>query len=175
MGKSGQCHASRRTPWKARKRLHVPEVCPQIQHLPDPKADEKESGAETEPLDTVVGALVSIPQLLLPRSQVVHLADNLGHHLLHSPQVGLDWLELLGCLDRGPVLGVGADIDVQLDVAGRVVDLLGCLSRPGNQSPLIDFLFALSPSKRGPAFCHVGMHSHPVKRFSKQTSNAASE
>lgn len=104
-----------------------PEVCPEIQNLPHPQPDEKEGGAKAEPLDAVVGALVGVAQLLLPCPQVVHLADNLLDHLLHAPQVRLDGLELLRCLDRRPVLGVGADVDIELDVPVRVGELLGCL------------------------------------------------
>ena len=106
---------------------HEPEVRPQVQDLPDPEHDQDKGGAEPEPLDSVVGALVGVAQLLLPRPQVVHLAHDLGDHLLHTAKVGLDRLELLGGLDRGPVLRVGADVDVELDVAGRVGDVPGCL------------------------------------------------
>lgn len=124
------------TPGKATE--HRPEVRPQVQHLPHPQPNEHEGRAEAEPLDAVVGALVGVAQLLLARAQVVHLADNLRHHLLHAPQVGLDGLELLGRLDRRPVLGVGADVNVELDVAdrfgefcygkgGRVLALVLCL------------------------------------------------
>lgn len=37
--------------------------------------------------------------------------------IFHAPQLHLDGLELLGGLDGGPVLGIGADIDVELDGA----------------------------------------------------------
>lgn len=105
---------------------HRPEVRPQVQDLPDPENDQDEGGAETEPLNPVVGALVGVAQLLLARPQVVHLAHNLGYHLLHTAKVSLDRLELLGGLNRRPVLCVGTDVDVELDVAGRVGDVPGC-------------------------------------------------
>lgn len=108
--------------------VNQPEVRPQIQDLPHPKHDQDEGGAQAKPLDAVVGALVGVAQLLLPRPQVVHLVDDLGHHLLHAAQVRLDRLELLGCLDRRPVLGVCAYVDVQLDVAVGVGDVLGCFA-----------------------------------------------
>lgn len=104
---------------------HEPEVRSQVQDLPDPEHDQDESGAEAEPLDPVVGALVCVAQLLLARPQVVHLAHDLGDHLLHTAKVSLDRLELFGGLDRGPVLCVGTDVDVELDVAGRVGDVPG--------------------------------------------------
>lgn len=108
------------------RRGYRPEVRPQVQDLPDPEHNQDEGGAEPEPLDSVVGALVGVAQLLLPRPQVVHLAHDLGDHLLHTAQVSLDRLELLGGLDRGPVLCVGTDVDIELDVAARVGDVLGC-------------------------------------------------
>lgn len=108
-----------------RGEFHEPEVRPQVQDLPDPEHDQDEGGAEPEPLDPVVGALVGVAQLLLARPQVVHLAHDLGDHLLHTAKVRLDRLELLGGLDRGPVLCVGADVDVEFDVAGRVAKVPG--------------------------------------------------
>lgn len=103
-----------------------PEVGPQVHDLPHPQRHQQKGGAEAEPLDAVVGALVGVSQLLLARPQVVHLADDLGDHLLDAAEVGLDGLQLLGGLDGGPVLRVGADVDVEFHVAGGVVDVFGC-------------------------------------------------
>lgn len=97
-----------------------PEVGAQVHDLPAPEADEQHGGADAEPLDAVVGALVGVAQALLARPQVVHLADDLADHLLDPAHLHLDRLQLLRRLDRGPVLGVGTDVDVQLDVAVRV-------------------------------------------------------
>lgn len=97
-----------------------PEVCPQVHDLPAPEADQQQGCAEAEPLDAGVGALVGVAQLLLARAQVLHLVDDLGQHLLDAPQLGLDGLELLVGLDGGPVLGVGANVDVELNVPEAV-------------------------------------------------------
>lgn len=100
---------------------HEPEVCPQVHNLPAPETNEQEGRAKAKPLDTRVGALVGVAQLLLAHAQVVHLLDNLAQHLLDAPQLSLDWLELLVGLNRRPVLGIGADIDIQLNVAEAVL------------------------------------------------------
>jgi hypothetical protein len=60
---------------------------------------------------------------VLARAEIVHLAVDLGDELLDAAQLGLDGLELLGRLDRRPVLCVGADVDVELDVAGWLLDV----------------------------------------------------
>lgn len=93
------------------------EVGPQVHDLPGPEDDEQHGGADAEPLDPCVRALVGVAQLDLARAQVVHLVDDLSQLLLHAPQLRLDGLELLASLDRGPVLGVGANVNVELDVA----------------------------------------------------------
>ena len=102
-----------------------PEIRAQVHNLPHPQANQQKGGAHAEPLDAVVGALVGVAQGLLAGAQVVHLADHLGDHLLDAAQLRLDGLELLGGLDGGPVLGVGADVDVELDVAVGVGDVAG--------------------------------------------------
>lgn len=103
-----------------------PEVGAQVHDLPAPEGDEQGGGADAEPLDAGVGALVGVAQLLLAGAQVVHLVDDLLDHLLDAAQVRLDGAQLLGGLDGGPVLGVGADVDVQLDVARGVVVSCWC-------------------------------------------------
>lgn len=108
------------------KERHEPEVCAQVQNLPHPQRHQDDGGAKPKPLDTGVGALVGVSQLLFPGSQVIHLADDLDHHLLHPAQISLDGLELLGGLDGGPVLGVGANVDVELDLLYRLADVFGC-------------------------------------------------
>jgi hypothetical protein len=93
------------------------KVGTEVHDLPSPEADEQPRGTDAEPLDTGVCALVGVAQLLLARPQVLHLAHNLGGGLFDASQLGLHGLELLGGLDGGPVLGVGANVDVELDGA----------------------------------------------------------
>lgn len=97
------------------------EVGAEVHNLPAPETNQQPRSADTEPLDTVVGALVGITQLLLTKAQVLHLVDNLGRQLLDAAQVGLDGLELLLGLDGRPVTGVGANIDIELNGTGRGV------------------------------------------------------
>lgn len=94
------------------------EVGAQVHNLPSPKTDEQPGGADAEPLDTVVRALVGVAQSLLSCPEVIHLADNLSRQLLNASQLSLDRLELLGGLDGGPVLGVSANVNVELDGSG---------------------------------------------------------
>lgn len=93
------------------------EVGAQVEDLPGPEANQQPGGQDAEPLDAGVCALVGVAQLLLAVAQVLHLVDNLARELLDAAQVGLNGLELLVGLDRVPVLGVGTDVDVELDVA----------------------------------------------------------
>lgn len=113
------------------------EVGAQVHDLPAPEADEQPRGADAEPLDARVGALVGVAQLLLARAQVVHLAHNLGRQLLDPAQVRFDGLELLRRLDGRPVLGVGANVDVELDVAEGRVGAASCIV------PLLDYRDAM--------------------------------
>lgn len=56
--------------------------------------------------------------------------DDFLSQLLDTAQLGLDRLELLGGLDGAPVFGVGANVNIELDVArGRVrsTSYRGCL------------------------------------------------
>jgi hypothetical protein len=99
-----------------------PEVSPQVHNLPSSQANEHTHGTECKPLHPLVGALVGITQTLLTRTEVIHLCDNVGDHLLDAAEVGLDRLELLLRLDGGPVAGVGADLDIEIDFAGGVGD-----------------------------------------------------
>ena len=107
------------------KKRDIPEVGPQVHDLPRPEADEQPRGADAEVLDPAVGALVGIAQLLLAQPQVLHLRHDLGDGLLDAAQLGLDGLELLRGLDGGPVLGVGADVDVELHVAAEGLVVVG--------------------------------------------------
>jgi len=103
-----------------------PEVGAEVHDLPHPKGEEDQGGDDAEPLDAGVGALVGVAQLVLTELEVVHLLVDLGHELLDAAQLGLDGLELLSSLDGGPVLGVGADVDVELDVTEGVGDVSRC-------------------------------------------------
>lgn len=62
---------------------------------------------------------------MLSCAEVFHLSDKLASDFLDAAELSLNRLELLGGLDGGPVLGVGADVDIELNMAGRVVDSLG--------------------------------------------------
>lgn len=98
------------------------EISPQVDNLPRTQTNQHTHGAEGEPLHALVGALVGVTQALLTGAEVVHLADNLGDHLLDTAEVGLDGLELLLGLDAGPVAGVGADFNVEFDFAGWIAN-----------------------------------------------------
>lgn len=99
-----------------------PEVSPQVDNLPSSQTNEHTHGTEREPLHPLVGALVGITQTLLTRAEVIHLCNDVGDHLLHAAEVGLDGLELLLCLDGGPVAGVGADLDIEINFTGGIGD-----------------------------------------------------
>lgn len=102
-----------------------PEIRPQVHNLPDPKPNEDPRGRDAEPLDAGIGALVGITELLLPHAKVFHVAHNLLGLLVDTTQVRLDGLQLLRRLDGAPVLGVGADVDVELDAACGGVRSMG--------------------------------------------------
>lgn len=94
------------------------KVGAEVHDLPAPEADEEPGGADAEPLDARVCALVGVAELLLAGAEVLHLLDDLAGELLDAAQVGLDGLELVVGLDGGPVAGVGANLDVELNLAG---------------------------------------------------------
>lgn len=95
------------------------EVRPQIDNLPCAQPDQRHHDSSRKPLDALVRALVGIPQLLFAPPEVLHLSDNLTNNLLNTLQFDLDGLELLGSLDSVPIAGVGANIDVELNLAGE--------------------------------------------------------
>ena len=99
-----------------------PEVRPQVHNLPRTQRHEHSHGSNGEPLDSLVGALVGISQLDLTAPQVVQLGHNFGRNFTDSLQLGFHGLQLLACLDGIPVFCVGANVDVELDVAVRVSD-----------------------------------------------------
>jgi hypothetical protein len=103
-----------------------PEVRSQIHNLPRTQRHEHSHGADSKPLDALVCALIRISQLDLAPSQVVQLGDNLRGNLADPLELCFHGLQLLAGLDCVPVLGVGADVDVQLDVAVWVLDRVGC-------------------------------------------------
>lgn len=97
-----------------------PEISPQINNLPHAQTHQHPHSAKREPLDPLIRALIRITQLLLSRPQVLHLAHNLGDHLLDAAQVRLNGFELLLDLNAGPIAGVGADVNVEFDRAAGV-------------------------------------------------------
>lgn len=137
----------------------APEITPQVHDLPCAQTDQHQHGQVAKPLDALVGALVGVPQLLLACAQVVHLGDDLADDFLDAAEFGFDGLELLAGLDGGPVLCVGADVDVEFDMA-RGVQVTGGLC---------------SASQTSQAEVGVGLaDALPVRMLSKHTSKAES-
>jgi hypothetical protein len=101
------------------------EVGAEVHDLPTPETNQEPGGSNTEPLDTVVGALVGISELLLSGAEVLHLSNKLAGDLLNTAELSLDRLELLGGLDGGPILSIGTNIDIEFNVTGRAVKSLG--------------------------------------------------
>lgn len=101
------------------------EVGAEVHDLPSPETDQEPGGSDTEPLDAVVGALVGVSELLLTGAEVLHLGNKLAGDLLDTAELSLNRLELLGGLNSRPILGVGANVDIKLDVTGRAVESLG--------------------------------------------------
>ena len=99
-------------------RRNVPEISPQVHDLPRAQPHQHPHRPKRKPFDALIGALVRVPKLLLPRPEVVHLSDNLPDQLFDASQLRLDRLQLLLRLDGRPVSGVGADVNVQFNVAG---------------------------------------------------------
>lgn len=92
-----------------------PKVSPQVSNLPSPQPNKHPHRPERKPLNPLVGTLIGIPQLLLSRTQVLHLIHDLGDKLFNAAQFSLNGLKFLLRLDAGPVASVGADVDVQFD------------------------------------------------------------
>jgi hypothetical protein len=103
-----------------------PEVRSEVHNLPRTQSHEHAHGADSKPLDTLVCALIRVSQLDLTPSQVVQLGDNLRGNLADPLELCFHGLQLLASLNGVPVLGVGADVNVQLDVAVGVLDCVGC-------------------------------------------------
>ena len=97
---------------------HSPKIRSQVHNLPSPQSDQHAHCAKRKPLDALVRALIRISELLFADAQVLHFLHDLVDRLLDPSQLRLDGLQFLGRLDGGPVAGVGANVDVQLDVAG---------------------------------------------------------
>ena len=103
-----------------------PEVRSEVYNLPRAQRHEHSHGANSEPLDTLVRALVGISQPDLTSSQVVQLSNNLGSDLADSLELRLHGLQLLAGLNGIPVFCVCANVDVELDVAVGVGDCVAC-------------------------------------------------
>lgn len=147
-----------------------PEVSSQINDLPRTKPDQHAHGAESEPLDTLVRALVRIPQLLLSRPKVLHLVDDLRDRLFHATEVGFNGLQLLLGLNARPVAGIGTDVNVEFDSAGRIRHRV-CTNRENMVSSVIpSFLFSFM----GGLNCRADNVLRPFNIFSKHTSNDVS-
>ena len=91
------------------------EVSPQVHNLPSSQTDQHTHRAEREPLHSLVGALVGVAETLLAGSEVIHLGDDVSDHLLETSKICFHRLELLLRLDAGPVTGVGANFNIEID------------------------------------------------------------
>ena len=100
------------------KTTNVPEVGSEVEDLPRPKTNQQSSGSNAKGPNTGVGALVGITELLLTVAKVFHLLDDLADKLLNSTELGLYRLQLLVGLDGCPVLSIGANINIEFDIAG---------------------------------------------------------
>ena len=92
------------------------EVSAEVDDLPRAQSNQHADRAKGEPLDSLVGALVGITETLLTGTQIVHLSHNIGNHLFDAAEVGLDGLELLLGLNAGPIAGIGANFNIELDI-----------------------------------------------------------
>ncbi|KAI6752756.1 hypothetical protein HG530_013508 [Fusarium avenaceum] len=106
----------RPTPFDSNKMLGS-EVGTEVHDLPAPETNKEPGCSDTKPLDTVVGALVGVSELLFSGAEVLHLGHELAGDLFDTAELSFDGLELLSRLDGRPILGVGANVDVELDVA----------------------------------------------------------
>ena len=103
-----------------------PEVRPEVHNLPRAQRHKHSHGANSKPLDTLVGALIRISQPDLPSSQIVQLSHDLGSNLADSLELCLHRLQFLAGLDGIPIFCVGANVNVELDVTVGVGDCVGC-------------------------------------------------
>jgi len=90
------------------------EVSAQIHNLPRTQRNQHTHRPNRKPLHPLIRTLIRIPQLHLPRPQIVQLVHHFIRNLRHTPELGFHGFQLLASLDRGPVLGIGADVDVEL-------------------------------------------------------------
>lgn len=97
-----------------------PEIRPQIDNLPSTQSSQHTHRPKSKPFYTLIRTFISISQFLFPSPHVLQFSDDFLNHLLDSAEVGFDGLEFLLGLDGGPVSRVGADVDVQFYLAGRV-------------------------------------------------------
>ena len=97
----------------------TPKIRPQINDLPHSQRNKHAHGANGKPLDPLIGTLIRIAELHLPDAEKVHLHHHLLGYFTQPLQLRLDGAQLLAGLDGAPVLGVGADVDVELDCFGE--------------------------------------------------------
>ena len=100
----------------------APEVSPQVYNLPDSQCNQHAHRSNGEPLHALIRALICISQLHLSPAQIIQLIDDLFRDLANAAKLGFDGLPLLAGLNRRPVLGIGAYVDVEFYVSrGRRV------------------------------------------------------
>lgn len=99
---------------------NLPEVGSQVDNLPDTKTNQHAHGAESKPLNSLIGTFVGISELLLSCAHKVHLRNDFGDHGLQTAKVSLNWLELLLDLDSIPVTSISTDFNAQLNLTRRI-------------------------------------------------------
>jgi hypothetical protein len=99
--------------------MFAPEIRPQVHNLPRAQSNKHTHSPQRKPLDPLIGTLIRVPQLLFPRPQIIHLRHNLANDLFNAPQLRFHGLQFLARRDGVPVLCVGANVNVELDVARR--------------------------------------------------------
>jgi hypothetical protein len=128
------------------RRDNIPEISPQVDDLPRTQAHQHTHGAQRKPLDSLIRALIRIPQLLFAHPQIFHLLNNLIDRSFDAAQFRLDRLQLLASLDGRPVLRIRTDIDIQF--------YMTCGRTPGDYyfrplaNPSVPFSLALCPHQK---------------------------
>ncbi len=107
----------------------TPKVRPKIHNLPRAQSNKHTHSENSKPLNPLIRTLICISELLLSSPQIIHLSNNLANRLLNTAKLRFNGLELLVSGNGAPVLCVGANINVELDVArldvGRVCARVG--------------------------------------------------
>lgn len=95
----------------------APEVSPQVYNLPHSQRNQHAHCSDREPLHSLVRALICVSQLHLSPAQIIQLVNDLFRDLANAAKLGFYGLQLLAGLNRRPVLGIGAYVDVEFYVS----------------------------------------------------------